>query len=57
MNGFVDKYTSLAVIDGKPAVSYYDEIKGSLLYISADDVFGDTWSIPATVDVAGDVGQ
>jgi len=51
-------YLSLAVINGVPAISYYESVGGDLLYAvsdSADGKFADDWT-SVTVDSTGDVG-
>ncbi|MCB1208644.1 MAG: choice-of-anchor D domain-containing protein, partial [Verrucomicrobiales bacterium] len=50
-------YTSLAVVNGKPAISYYDVTNGDLKYVIANDASASTWGTPVTVDATGDVGQ
>ncbi len=49
--------TSLAVIDGNPAVSYYDESNCELMYIRALDANGSSWDNPQAVDAIGDVAN
>ena len=55
--GFVGLYTSLAVVDGKPAISYRDSSIGDLKFArnSLADGSG-SWTI-ATVDSVGNVGE
>lgn len=55
--GNVGQYTSLAIIDGKPAISYYDVTNGDLKFAlnSAADGSG-AWTV-TTVDSTGNVGQ
>ena len=56
--GTVGRYTSLLVIDGNPAISYFDSTNGDLKYVRADSVDGSTWgNSPVTVDSTGAVGQ
>lgn len=47
----------LAVVGGKPAVSYYDSANGDLKYVFAQDADGTLWNAPVTVDGGGTVGQ
>jgi len=47
---------SLAVINGNPAISYYDAAVGNLKYMRANDASGTTWGKPVTLDSAGEVG-
>jgi len=54
----VGLFTCLAVVNGNPAISYYDTDLGALKYIRADDINGETWSMaPVTVDDTGDAGE
>jgi hypothetical protein len=53
----VGKYTSMAVVNGKPTLSYYDETNGDLKYVKATDADGTAWGTPVTVDSSGSVGQ
>jgi len=48
------RYTSLAVVNGKPAIGYLDMTNGNLRYVQASDVDGATWNTPVTVDNIGD---
>jgi uncharacterized delta-60 repeat protein len=51
--GTVGSSSSLAVVDGNPAVSYYDATNGDLKYVRATDVTGSAWAAPVTVDTGG----
>jgi len=53
----VGQYTSGAVVNGTPAISYYDVTNGDLKYVRATDASGTVWGTPATVSSAGNVGQ
>jgi len=55
--GDVGTHTSLAVVDGSPAISYYDNTNDDLKYVRATDASGGSWGTPATVDSAGLVGR
>jgi hypothetical protein len=46
----VGLYTSLAVVDGNPAISYYDNGSGDLKYVRATDSPGSSWGRPVTLD-------
>ncbi len=48
--GDVGFCSSLAVIDGYPAVSYYDVANPGLKYVRATDANGTTWGTPLTLD-------
>ena len=49
-------YTSLAVIDGNPAISYSDNVNGTPKYVRATDPNGSSWGDPVPVD-AGARGE
>ena len=55
--GVVGQYTSLAVVNGQPAISYYDNTNFALKYIRATDADGSAWGSPQTLDATGAVGQ
>jgi H-type lectin domain len=55
--GTVGDFSSLAVVDGRPAITYYDSTNTSLKYARALDVDGVTWGAPITIDSRGNVGQ
>jgi hypothetical protein len=54
--GDVGEYTSLAVVGGRPAISYHDWGNGDLMYAWAQDAAGTGSWTKVTVDSAGDVG-
>ncbi len=54
--GMVGRYTSLAVVNGNPAISYRNETYDDLKYIRAIDANGDSWDTPVTLDSDGSVG-
>jgi len=55
--GEVGLYTSLEVVNGRPAISYYDYTNGDLKYVRASDATGSSWDSPFTVDAGGNVGK
>ncbi len=55
-DGKVGHFSSLTVVNGNPAISYYDWSNGDLKYVRACSSNGSTWGSPLTVDSAGDVG-
>ncbi|MBK8092628.1 MAG: hypothetical protein IPK32_11775 [Verrucomicrobiaceae bacterium] len=57
MNGNVGQFTSQAIVNGHPAVSYYDVTNGDLKYVRATDPVGTNWGVALTIDSTGDVGQ
>lgn len=50
-------HASSAVINGHPAIAYYDATNGDLKYVRAADPRGQSWLPPVTVASRGDVGQ
>jgi len=54
--GQVGQYSSLAVVNGNPAISYYDATNTALKYVRASDASGSSWSPPVTLDSTGNVG-
>ena len=50
------QYTSLAVVNGKPAISYYDATNDDLRYVQANNADGTAWNTPVTVDATGLTG-
>ncbi|MBC7936965.1 MAG: T9SS type A sorting domain-containing protein [Rhizobacter sp.] len=53
----VGQYTSLVVINGNPAIAYYDVTNADLKYVRASDANGGTWGAPVTLDATGNTGQ
>ena len=51
----VGRSTSLAIVDGNPAVAYFDETNLNLEFVRASDISGSTWNSPVTVDNSGNV--
>ena len=54
--GDMGRFTSLAIVDGSPAISYHDASNGDLRYVRATDPSGSAWDTPQTVDGAGNTG-
>ncbi len=54
--GDVGHDTSLAVVNGNPAISYLDNTNSSLKYVRAINGNGSAWDNPITVDNSGFVG-
>jgi len=48
--GDVGGYTSMAIVYGKPAISYYDATNGALKYARALNSSGSRWGRPITMD-------
>lgn len=54
--GDVGQYTSMEVINGKPAIAYYDATNLDLKYVRSSDDTGGVWGAPITLDATGSVG-
>ncbi len=55
--GNIGQYTSGAIVNGMPAMAYYDVSNGDLKYVISTDVNGRAWGTPVTVANTGTVGQ
>ena len=55
--GYYNQDTSLAVINGKPAISYYDGMSETLNFIQATDADGTNWSSLVELDSGRYVGR
>lgn len=53
-SGSAGQYNSLEVVNGNPAIAYYDGT--DLWYMRATDADGTTWGSPVTLDALGSVG-
>lgn len=49
-------YTSMAIVNGNPAIAFYDEGAHDLRYVRAADNFGTAWGATKTPDSTGDTG-
>lgn len=56
INGDIGTYTSLLVVDGKPAIAYRDNQRGNLVYRRANDASGTSFGPAVTIDSIGNVG-
>ena len=45
---------SLKIVDGNPAIAYYDNTNGYLKFVRAQDAFGETWNTPVNLEENGD---
>ncbi len=45
--------TSLLVVNGRPAIAYYDSTNFRLLYVRANDAVGSSWGTPVAADPDG----
>src|SRR5262249_20309058 len=55
--GDVGQYASHAIVNGNPAVAYFNYSEKRLQFIRATNASGTAWAAPVTVDVSGYVGQ
>lgn len=53
----VGKHASMLVVEGFPAIAYYDATNQDLKYVRALDARGIRWGTPVKVAERGDVGQ
>lgn len=56
MSGMLGLYTSLAVVSGNPAISYYDSFYGDLRFLRASDANGTGWATGAGSAARVDTG-
>jgi hypothetical protein len=54
--GFIGQFNSMTIVNGNPAMVYYDFLHQNLMYVRATDASGSAWGTPVTVDATGDVG-
>ncbi|GAA5141542.1 hypothetical protein GCM10023213_25840 [Prosthecobacter algae] len=50
-------HSSMALVNGNPAIAYYDASTQDLKYVRAADARGNTWLPPVTLASRGDVGK
>ncbi len=55
--GNVGQYATLRMVNGYPAIVYFDVTNADLKFVRATDVNGTTWGTPVTLDATGNVGQ
>jgi hypothetical protein len=55
--GSIGITSSIQIVNGNPAIAFYDGTRGNLCYVRAIDASGVTWSTLQTIDAAGTVGQ
>jgi hypothetical protein len=57
--GDVGRWASMLMVDGNPAIAYYDVTNGNLKFIRCTDSYGTPglWGTPLLLDSVGDVGQ
>lgn len=54
--GVTGEYSSLAIINGNPAISYYNSTNQDLYYVRATNVDGTSWGTPVVVESTNTVG-
>lgn len=55
--GIVGLWPSMKVVNGNPAIAYYNSTDGDLMYVRAMNAEGTEWSPPVTVDAVNDAGE
>jgi|GEM_PF-1101409 len=53
----IGQESSTLIVNGSPAIAYYDATNGDLKFVRATDTRGSTWTLPVTVYSRGDVGR
>ena len=56
MNGSTGQYTSMAMVNGNPAIAFYNVTGTRLQFVRANNPQGSSWSSIQTADNAGNVG-
>jgi uncharacterized delta-60 repeat protein len=46
-------YISMQVVNGRPSVSYVDDLRGNLMFVRALDATGSAWGAPVRTDASG----
>ena len=54
--GFTGQFTSMLIVNGNPAISYYVQTHGNLMFMRATDATGTSWDEQVAVDISGNVG-
>ena len=57
IGGDAGQFSSLCIVNGNPAISYYNVTHTSLMFVRSTDASGTSWGMPVQVDITGDVGQ
>lgn len=55
--GDVGTHSKTIIVNGLPAIAYYDIANGDLLYMRANDVNGTSWGFSTIIDTIGNVGM
>jgi uncharacterized delta-60 repeat protein len=53
----VGSESKMILVDGTPAIAYYDATNKDLKYVRAQDARGTSWNTPITIASRGDVGR
>src|SRR5690349_14351161 len=56
-NGSIGAFSKLLVVNGNPAICYYDNSRTAIYYMRASDVDGTAWNAPVLIDMTYTVGQ
>lgn len=51
------QHSSIAVVNGKPAIAYYESARQELCYTQAADALGTAWNTPVVLDSSENVGH
>ncbi|MBC7423187.1 MAG: hypothetical protein H7334_06990, partial [Ferruginibacter sp.] len=54
--GNIGTHSGTLIVNGNPAIAYYDLLHSSLVYVRATNAAGTTWGNPVLIDFDGDVG-
>ena len=54
--GNIGTHSGTLIVNGNPAIAYYDLLHSSLVYVRATNVAGTIWGNPVLIDFDGDVG-
>jgi hypothetical protein len=46
----------LMIVDGYPAIAYFDSVQDHLKFVRAKDINGTTWNTPVPIDISGNAG-
>lgn len=53
----VGQHVSMAIVNSRPAMAYYDDTGNQIMFVRASDTDGTAWGTPVLVDTNGNVGQ
>ncbi|MEO6315755.1 MAG: hypothetical protein ABIO53_12470 [Chitinophagaceae bacterium] len=57
IGGSAGQYSKLFVVNGNPAMAFYDATRTNLVFVRATDASGASYGTPVTLDSIGSVGQ